>query len=97
MKKMHLLNLYLLNSGHSNSKHQGRISARNGRPENYEEQQKTTLSCHSGLNSKWLLSASENRPSISFNDLTLYITGILNSLYELHLPVLSADCIDSEG
>lgn len=24
---MHLFNLYLLNSGHSNSKHQGRISA----------------------------------------------------------------------
>jgi hypothetical protein len=24
------------------------------------------------------------------------LAGILNSLYELHLPVLSADCIDSE-
>jgi hypothetical protein len=25
------------------------------------------------------------------------LTGILNTLYELHLPVLSADCIDSEN
>ncbi len=24
------------------------------------------------------------------------LSGVLNSLYELHLPVLSADCIDSE-
>jgi hypothetical protein len=24
------------------------------------------------------------------------LTGILNALYELHLPVLSAECIDSE-
>lgn len=24
------------------------------------------------------------------------LTGILNSLYELHLPVLSAECIDAE-
>jgi hypothetical protein len=24
------------------------------------------------------------------------LTGILNSLYELHLPVLSAECLDSE-
>ena len=25
------------------------------------------------------------------------LTGILNSLYELHLPVLSAECVDSNG
>ena len=25
------------------------------------------------------------------------LSGILNSLYELHLPVLSADCVDSEN
>ena len=24
------------------------------------------------------------------------LSGILNSLYELHLPVVSADCVDSE-
>ena len=24
------------------------------------------------------------------------LTGILNTLYELHLPVLSAECVDSE-
>jgi hypothetical protein len=24
------------------------------------------------------------------------LTGILNSLYELHLPVLSAECLDAE-
>jgi hypothetical protein len=24
------------------------------------------------------------------------LAGILNSLYELHLPVLSAECVDSE-
>ena len=25
------------------------------------------------------------------------LSGILNSLYELHLPVLSAECLDSEN
>ena len=25
------------------------------------------------------------------------LTGILNSLYELHLPVLSAECVDADG
>jgi hypothetical protein len=25
------------------------------------------------------------------------LSGILNSLYELHLPVLSAECVDSEN
>ena len=25
------------------------------------------------------------------------LAGILNTLYELHLPVLSANCVDSEG
>ena len=25
------------------------------------------------------------------------LTGILNSLYELHLPVLSAECLDADG
>jgi hypothetical protein len=25
------------------------------------------------------------------------LSGILNTLYEMHLPVLSADCIDSEN
>ena len=25
------------------------------------------------------------------------LSGIFNSLYELHLPVLSADCVDSEN
>jgi hypothetical protein len=25
------------------------------------------------------------------------LSGVLNSLYELHLPVLSADCVDSEN
>jgi len=25
------------------------------------------------------------------------LSGILNSLYELHLPVMSAECVDSEN
>jgi hypothetical protein len=25
------------------------------------------------------------------------LAGVLNSLYELHLPVLSAECIDTDG
>jgi hypothetical protein len=25
------------------------------------------------------------------------LAGVLNSLYELHLPVLSADCVDAES
>jgi hypothetical protein len=25
------------------------------------------------------------------------LSGILNSLYELHMPVLSAECVDSES
>ena len=25
------------------------------------------------------------------------LSGILNSLYEMHLPVLSAECVDSEN
>jgi hypothetical protein len=25
------------------------------------------------------------------------LSGVMNSLYELHLPVLSAECLDSEG
>jgi hypothetical protein len=25
------------------------------------------------------------------------LTGIMNSLYELHMPVLSAECVDADG